>query len=181
MRNACPDPARQRRLERVDDPREGCPQPLVGERGLPILDREGREPDDSDQHRQDDDEPDRREEAAGQGSSWLSGFLGEVGDRLEAGVGKHGERQCEGDVRPRGGGPERCPLGQEIRRVEQSEPQDHEQELCREVEPGDCDPAAVEGGAPHEPDAGDRAITQTAVTASQGESRRTSTPSAVPR
>ena len=149
------DPAGQRWLKGVDDSRERRLQPLPGERRLAVLDREGGEPDDRDQRRQNYDEPDRGEETAGQGSSRLSGFLGEVGDRLEPGVGEERERECEGEVGPRGRATKRHSLGQDVRREKQCEPQDHEQQLRCEIEPCDCEAAGVELRAAHQPNTRD--------------------------
>src|SRR5205809_385133 len=63
----------------------------------PVFGRKGRERDDGDRRVEDDDEADRAEEAAGEVATRAPNLLGEVGDRLEAGVGKHRQRQRERD------------------------------------------------------------------------------------
>ena len=125
--------------------------------------------------REHDDEPDRGEEAARQRPARLARLLGEVGDRLEARVGEHRERQREGEVVPGRRHAEDGPLRERVRREEQCEPEDHEQELRREVEPGDDESRRVELRAASEPDAGDRERSRRRrSTMSHGDSRSSS-------
>ena len=131
-------------------------QPLLAERRLAVLDREGGEADDRDGGRDHDHEPDRGEEAPRQRPARLARLLGEVGDGLEAGVGEHRQRQREREVVPGRRDAEVGPLRERVRREEQRETEDHEQELRREVEPGDDEARRVELGTAHEPHGGDR-------------------------
>ena len=165
----------------LDDAREWRPQPLLAERRLAVLNRERGETDGRDCGRDHDDEPDRREEAPRQRPARLAGLLGEVGDRLEARVGEHRQRQGEGEVVPGRRHPEVGALRERIRGEEQCEAENHEQQLGRQVEPGDDDPGGMELRAARERTAAIARITVTAMTMSQGDSRSSSMPSAVPR
>ena len=99
-------------LERVDDtdgsepsnaaaiPTSGASSHSSAEGRLAVRHRIRREADRPDEDRHHDDEADRGEERPGQRSSGLGRLLGEIGHRLETGVGEHRERKREGEVGP---------------------------------------------------------------------------------
>src|ERR687887_332464 len=79
-------------------------------------------------------------------------IIGEVGDRLEAGVREHRQRQREGNLVPRRLGADRDPTRERVAREQEREAERDQAELRDEVEDGDDDPVAVEGRAAAEPD-----------------------------
>ena len=84
-------------------------------------------------------------------------LLGEVGDGLEPVYASMAERQREGEVVPGRRDAEVGPLRERVRREEQRETEDHEQQLRRQVEPCDHEASRVELGAARQPHGGDRA------------------------
>jgi len=144
------------RLERRDDPHHRRAQPVGPERCRPVVGRVGRQPDARDQDVDDDDDRDCAEQAAWQVAPRPPGLLGIVGDRLEARVREHGERQCERDVVPGRVRAEREIAGERAAREEDRKAEDHEQRLRHEVEERHGDADAIEPRSPEETHAGDR-------------------------
>jgi len=120
-----------------------------------VLGRKGRERDDGDRRVEDDDEADRAEEAAGEVATRAPNLLGEVGDRLEAGVGKHRQRQRERDRVPARVAAERRALGQRVRRKEQCKPEDDEQHLRGEIDERDHEREPEDALVAKQPEDGD--------------------------
>ena len=120
-------------------PTSGRLEPRAAELGRAVVrGREGRDAHDRDEHRQDDHQPDRREQRAGQRAARLACLLGEVRDRLEAGVGEESERNREEQVvEPVLAGRERQAVDEGRRGEQEREAEDHEERLHEQVEEGD--------------------------------------------
>ena len=147
---------REIRREHLDDPHQRRTHPVAAERVLVALGREGGERDEPDRGVDRHREPDRGEQAPRQGAARPPRLLGEVRDRLEAGVGEERERQREGDRVPRRRDPEVGPRLERVPRVDQGEPEPHEQDLRAEVDDGDRDHGAIQAGAVQQPVRHDR-------------------------
>ena len=121
---------RKLRGDRVRDSRERREPPALAERRAPVLDREGRDPDDADRDRDRHDGADPREEASWQRAPRLLRLGRQVRDRLEPRVREHRERERERELVPRRVRAEVDPA-ERVRIEEEREPE-HDQEHVRD-------------------------------------------------
>ena len=156
------DPERDVRPERVHDPHQRRAQPRRAELRRPVRRRKGRQPDQRDQHRHEDDGSDAEEEAPRQVASRPANLLGEVRDRLEPRVREERERQRERDLVPRGLRADVEPARERARREEEREAEQHEQQLRHEVEQRHDEAEGVKTRPPHQAHDRDRGDHDTA-------------------
>ena len=143
-------------VEGCGDADERRLEPLVSERGRPVVDGIRGETDCSDEDGHEHDESDCREERARQRPAGLARLLGEVGGRLQARVGEHRERQGEREIAPVLSARDAEPLSQDVGREEKCGAEQDEHPLDDEVEDRDGERADVEARVPEEPHACDR-------------------------
>jgi hypothetical protein len=146
---------RQRVAERVDDSHQGRTQPDRAQLGRPAGRRERAERDERDSDVDQHDEPDPGEEAPREVAPGLARLLGEIRDRLEAGVRQHRQRQRKQDLVPARVRPDGDVVGKRVAGEQEREAEHDEQQLRQQVEDGDDDPVAVEGRAAYQAHGGD--------------------------
>ena len=145
---------RQLAVEGGHDPDERGLEPLLAELRRAALGRERADTDDRDEHREDDDEPDRGEERARQRASGLACLLGEVRDRLEPRVREEPERDRRragrrpSPARARAGARRRAISGEKT----SARPSTTISALHGQVEERDDERRLVQARAPGEPD-----------------------------
>ena len=152
--NRVAEPERNLAPYLLGDADERCAQPAVPERRVGPGERGDGDDGDCDVDRH--DRADRDEERAREVDARPPRLLREVRDRLEAGVGEHREGHCEEERVPGRCGTQRGSVRERVRREEEDEAGDDEEDLYEQVERRDDEADGVERRAPEEPHRGDQ-------------------------
>ena len=147
--NCVAEPERNLATHLLGDADERCAQPAVPERRVGPGERGDGDDGDCDVDRH--DRADRDEERAREVDARPPRLLREVRDRLEAGVGEHREGHCEEERVPGRRGTERGSMRERVRREEEDEAGNDEEQLHEQVECRDDEADGVERRTPEEP------------------------------